>query len=77
MLRSGTLHGAESLGLDAGEIRAGQLADFTAIDLDHPSLAHVDRANLLEAIVLGTGTEAIAGTCVGGRWLRGGPPEGD
>ena len=75
LLRIGTREGAESLGLDAGVLRSGAVADFVAIDLEHPTLAGVDQADLLEAIVLGTGTEAIAGSCVGGRWLRGGPPE--
>ena len=75
LLNVGTRFGAESLGLDAGSMRPGGLADFTAIDLEHPSLAGVEQEDLLEAVILGTGTEAIAGTCVAGRWLRGGPPE--
>jgi cytosine/adenosine deaminase-related metal-dependent hydrolase len=75
LMQSGSLSGAESLGIDAGLIRKGRLADFTAIDLAHPTLRHVDSEDLLEAIVLGTGNEAVVGTCVGGRWLRGGPPE--
>ncbi len=69
----GTAHGARSLGVESGEIAPGTLADFAAIDLDHRTLAGVSPAVVLEAIITGTGPEAMAGTCVGGRWLRGGP----
>ena len=33
-----TKHGAEALGLDAGEIKEGKLADLQLIDLDHPMM---------------------------------------
>ncbi len=73
LLDIGTVNGARSLGLDAGEIAPGCFADFAAVDLEHRTLTGVSPAVILEAIITGTGPEAMAGTCVGGRWLRGGP----
>ncbi len=73
LLEIGTVHGARSLGLEAGEIAPGALADFAAIDLSHRTLVGVSPSVMLEAIVTGTGPEVMAGTCVGGRWVRGGP----
>ena len=71
--RIGTAEGAASLGLESGTIAAGRLADFVAIDLDHRTMEAVDRSCMLEAIIFGTGPECVAGTCIGGRWVRGGP----
>ncbi len=68
LLRIGTVGGARSLGLDAGEIRPGAWADLCAVDLDHPSLAGATERELASAIVFGSGPEAILGTWVGGRW---------
>ena len=70
----GTVHGARSLGVEAGGIAPGALADFAAVDLSHRTLVGVSPSVMLEAIVTGTGPEVMAGTCVGGRWVRGGPP---
>lgn len=68
-----TRNGAASLGLEAGEIERGRLADLAAFDLGHRTLEAVTDEHLLDALVFGTGPEAMCGTCVGGRWLRGGP----
>ena len=73
LLRIGTSGGAASLGVEAGAIEPGRLADFVAVDLHHRTLEAVREEAMIEAIVLGTGPEAVAGTCVGGRWRRGGP----
>lgn len=73
LLAIGTVHGADSLGVEAGTLEPGRLADFVAVDLEHRTLEGVDVDSLLEAIVFGTGPEVVAGTCVGGRWVRGGP----
>ncbi|MCA9290462.1 MAG: formimidoylglutamate deiminase [Phycisphaerales bacterium] len=70
LLRIGTRNGARALGIPAGRIEAGHVADVVAIDLTHPSLAGTSAPDLLDAIMLGTGNETIAGTCVGGRWVR-------
>lgn len=69
-----TRNGAEALGVDAGTLEQGRLADLVAIDLSHRTLEDVPEDRLLEALVFGTGPEVIHGTCVGGRWVRGGPP---
>lgn len=84
LLDVGTVNGARSLALDAGAIRTGAWADFCVMDLEHPSLADAagsaageiaslgrtaDAAPALAAaIVFGAGVEAIAATCVSGRW---------
>ena len=73
LLGIGSAHGAESLGIEAGTIAVGRLADFAAVDLDHRTLEGVPPEAMAEAIVFGTGPESMAGTCVGGRWVRGGP----
>lgn len=73
LLDIGTRNGAASLGVDAGEIAPGRLADFVAVDLQHRTLEGVDPDHLAEAIVFGTGPDCLVGTCVGGRWVRGGP----
>jgi formimidoylglutamate deiminase len=63
-----TLNGARSLGIDAGLIEPGRLADFVAVDLDHPSLSGWDDESLLAALVLGAPDGVVAATCVGGAW---------
>lgn len=63
-----TLGGATALRANAGEIRPGAYADFLTIDLTHPSLQHADEDHLLPAFVFGSGNEAIADVCVGGKW---------
>ena len=73
LLQIGSAHGAESLGIEAGTIEVGRLADFAALDLNHRTLQGVSAEAMAEAIVFGTGPETMAGTCVGGRWVRGGP----
>lgn len=62
-----TKHGAESLGLKAGRIEIGHLADFALVDLDAASLVDVSDSDLLAAVILGGAEECIAGTIVGGR----------
>ena len=66
-----TLNGARSLGLPAGEIKKGSMADFTVLDLSDPSLVGWRPETLMESFVFGTGNSAIAGSCVGGCWTRG------
>lgn len=68
LLEMGTVNGARSLGLRAGAIKPGLVADFIAIDLRTPTLAGFDPSSLLTAFILGTGNEAIARVCVGGHW---------
>jgi formimidoylglutamate deiminase len=68
VLAAATTGGAAALGVPAGRIEPGRWADFAAVNLRAPSLDGVPHARLLEALVFGSGNEAIAGTFVGGRY---------
>jgi formimidoylglutamate deiminase len=65
-----TINGARSLGLHAGRIASGCVADFVALDLTVQALEGWTDQTLLDAFIFGTGNEAIAEVCVGGRWVR-------
>lgn len=65
-----TLSGARSLGLHAGRIAVGSVADFVALDLETPALEGWTDDTLLDAFIFGTGNEAIGEVCVGGSWVR-------
>ncbi|MFO0875457.1 MAG: formimidoylglutamate deiminase [Phycisphaerales bacterium] len=62
-----TVDGARSLGLDAGRIAEGALADLVAIDLAHPTLEGWTPETLAASLVFGAGNAVIAGVWVGGR----------
>lgn len=66
-----TRGGAEALGLRAGQIEPGCLADFCAIDLTSPSLEGWTPETLLPAFLFGSGNDAIGAVCVGGKWHPG------
>ncbi len=68
LIEIATSGGANALGVAAGRIEAGRWADFAIVDLEHPSLAGCDADTLPAGLAFGAGNEAIAGTCVGGRW---------
>jgi formimidoylglutamate deiminase len=73
--RLATLGGARALGVNAGAIEEGRLADFLALDLEHPSLAGWEPETLLTTFILGAPDDVVAATCVGGVWqeaIRGG-----
>lgn len=72
LLAAATDHGARALGVEAGSIAPGAWADLTALDLGSPSLEGVPPERLAEALLFGSGNEAIAGTWVGGRWRASG-----
>jgi 5-methylthioadenosine/S-adenosylhomocysteine deaminase len=61
----GTRGGAQLLGLDAGEIAPGCLADLVAVDLAHPSLH--PPSNLLKNVVYALSPQAITDVWVHGR----------
>jgi len=61
----GTRHGAEMLGIDAGTIAAGRLADLVAVDLGDPSLH--PPIDLLKSIVYAMSPQAITDVWVHGR----------
>jgi formimidoylglutamate deiminase len=68
LMQAATLNGAHSLGLPAGVIKQGRLADLACINLRHKQLAHIDRANLAEAMVIGCDGSVVSSTCVHGIW---------
>ncbi|MGI9042467.1 MAG: formimidoylglutamate deiminase [Gemmatimonadales bacterium] len=74
LLAAATVGGSHALGVEGGRIAPGHWADLVAVDLRAPALADVPAERLLEAILFGSGNEAIAGTYVGGRWRETGAP---
>ena len=67
LLDIATAAGARSLGLEAGAIEAGQLADFVAIDLDHHSLAGWSPDTLDAMLTLSATPDVVRDVWVGGR----------
>lgn len=61
----GTRGGAEILGLEAGSIASGRLADLVAVDLAHPSLH--PRHDLLKSVVYAMSPQAVTDVWVHGR----------
>lgn len=60
-------HGARTLGWsDAGGLGVGQLADFVALDLAHPSLLGVSAESALAHLALSVKTGAVRDVFVGG-----------
>ncbi len=72
LLDSGTRNGAKSLGIETGVIAPGMLADFVAIDVNHPSLVGWNAGDLLDVLFFGASAEVVVGTWVGGS-RAGGP----
>jgi formimidoylglutamate deiminase len=64
-----TVNGARALGLHAGRIAPGCVADFVTLDLGTSALDGWTDRTLLDSLIFGTGNEAIAEVCVGGRWV--------
>jgi formimidoylglutamate deiminase len=63
-----TTAGATSLGLRAGVIEPGAMADFFTVDLTHATLAGWTPETLLDSFILGGSVGAIDSVCVGGAW---------
>jgi formimidoylglutamate deiminase len=64
-----TLMGARSLGVHAGELSAGSLADFFTVDLDDLSIAGHSGEDLLPLVVFSLDRTAIRDVVVNGRWV--------
>ncbi|KNC79924.1 hypothetical protein SARC_07695 [Sphaeroforma arctica JP610] len=63
LLRYATEMGAKALGVDAGCIEVGKLADFVVLK--------VDCENVMEMLPTAIfGDAAVGGVCVGGKWVR-------
>ncbi len=66
-LRRGTLEAAAALGVCAGAIEAGRLADLVALDLD--DLSTLPHADLLGNVVRRMEATAVRDVMVGGTWV--------
>jgi formimidoylglutamate deiminase len=62
-----TVHGASSVGADAGALEASRAADFFTVALDDPSIAGANEDDLLAAIVFSLTRAAVREVVVGGR----------
>jgi formimidoylglutamate deiminase len=70
LLAIATSGGARALGIEAGRIETGALADLATVDLANPALAGWSETSLLPMLLLGACSEAIGQVCVGGRWVE-------
>ncbi len=68
LLDIGCANGARSIGIDAGAIAVGRLADLAIVDLHHPTMLGWTPETFASHLVFGAGTSAISGVCVGGAW---------
>lgn len=66
LLDMGTYRGASALGLEAGVIAPGMVADFIAIDLNHPMLRGWNVDDLLDILFFGASSEVIKQVWVAG-----------
>lgn len=64
-----TMNGARSLGVNAGVLSPGSLADFFTVDLDDVSIAGHSAEDLLPLTVFSLNRTAIRDVIVNGRWV--------
>ncbi len=67
LLDYGTWHGALALGLDTGVITPGALADFVAVDLNHPMLSGWTPDDLLDVLFFGASSAVVRQVWVQGK----------
>ena len=67
LLDYGTHLGAAALGLETGTIAPGMLADFIAVDINHPTLAGWSAEDFLDVLFFGASSAVIKQTWVQGR----------
>ena len=69
-LRMATINGAKALGLDAGEIAPGKLADLVFLDLSEPSLMPFnENTDPASALVYGATGAEVDSVMVGGKMI--------
>jgi formimidoylglutamate deiminase len=64
-----TKNGARALGIDAGDLTEGKLADFVSVDLDDLSIAGNSAEDLLPVVVFGMERTAMRDVAVGGKLI--------
>jgi formimidoylglutamate deiminase len=64
-----TINGARALGVPAGELAGGALADFFTVDLDDLSIAGHSGEDLLPLAVFSLNRSAVRDVMVNGRWV--------
>jgi formimidoylglutamate deiminase len=64
-----TIHGAHSLGVNAGELKSGRLADFFTVDLNDVSIAGNSGEDLLPIAVFSLNRSAVRDVVVNGRFI--------
>ncbi|MFL5664382.1 MAG: amidohydrolase family protein, partial [Ktedonobacteraceae bacterium] len=67
LLDYGTRLGAAALGLKTGTIAPGMLADFIAVDINHPTLVGWSLDDFLDVLFFGASSAVITQTWVQGR----------
>src|SRR6266700_4004533 len=67
LLAYGTRFGAAALGLETGIIAPGMLADFVAVDINHPSMVGWTADDFLDVLFFGASSEVITQTWVQGK----------
>ncbi len=68
LLEVATRGGATALGVDAGRMETGALADLTVVSLEDAALQGATPDRLLESLVCGTDGRVVTRTAVGGTW---------
>jgi formimidoylglutamate deiminase len=68
LLSIGTQNGARAIGVDAGEIAVGKVADFALVDLQHSTMLNWTPETFASHLIFGAGTSAVCGVAVGGAW---------
>jgi formimidoylglutamate deiminase len=66
---SATAHGARSLGVPAGDLKAGRFADFVTVDLSDSSIAGNSAEDLLPILVFSLNRSAIRDVVVQGQFI--------
>jgi len=67
LIDASTKNGARCLGIPAGKIATGKLADFTVIDIEHPQLSGCTAETLAPALCCGSDNLVVAKTIIAGK----------